>query len=161
MPLFFWGKFDQSRWSYYTFSFVNLVKSKWFFHLNTLIRGENEELRVGVRRLMRQQNNMPSSVISSHSMHLGVLATASHAISTGTLFSVFYKPRSSFTYFTPRDTCLCTFLVIMVGVGMFWLAYLKWTWSIISKRFIFYLFFLGNDINIMLFVIFVMCFELR
>jgi hypothetical protein len=56
-------------------------------------RGENGELRVGVRRLMRQLNNMPSSVISSHSMHLGVLATASHAKSTGTLFSVFYKPR--------------------------------------------------------------------
>ncbi|KAL9257044.1 Auxin response factor 1-like protein [Drosera capensis] len=59
------------------------------------LRGENGELRVGVRRLMRQPNNMPSSVISSHSMHLGVLATASHAISTGTLFSVFYKPRTS------------------------------------------------------------------
>lgn len=44
---------------------------------------------------MRQLNNMPSSVISSHSMHLGVLATASHAIMTGTLFSVFYKPRTS------------------------------------------------------------------
>ncbi|EXB80401.1 Auxin response factor 1 [Morus notabilis] len=57
--------------------------------------GENGELRVGVRRLMRQPSNMPSSVISSHSMHLGVLATASHAISTGTLFSVFYKPRTS------------------------------------------------------------------
>ncbi|XP_051216899.1 auxin response factor 7 [Lolium perenne] len=59
------------------------------------LRGENGDLRVGVRRLMRQLNNMPSSVISSHSMHLGVLATASHAISTGTLFSVFYKPRTS------------------------------------------------------------------
>ncbi|AQK53045.1 Auxin response factor 1 [Zea mays] len=59
------------------------------------LRGENGELRVGVRRLMRQLNNMPSSVISSHNMHLGVLATASHAISTGTLFSVFYKPRTS------------------------------------------------------------------
>ncbi|XP_065043198.1 auxin response factor 7-like isoform X1 [Musa acuminata AAA Group] len=59
------------------------------------LRGENGELRVGVRRLMRQLNNMPSSVISSHSMHLGVLATASHAITTGTLFSVFYKPRAS------------------------------------------------------------------
>ncbi|XP_043713919.1 auxin response factor 7-like [Telopea speciosissima] len=40
---------------------------------------------------MRQLNNMPSSVISSHSMHLGVL----DAIATGTLFSVFYKPRTS------------------------------------------------------------------
>ncbi|KAA8545414.1 hypothetical protein F0562_020198 [Nyssa sinensis] len=59
------------------------------------LRGENGELRVGVRRLMRQLSNMPSSVISSHSMHLGVLATASHAIRTGTLFSVFYKPRTS------------------------------------------------------------------
>ncbi|KAG9153380.1 hypothetical protein Leryth_017285 [Lithospermum erythrorhizon] len=56
---------------------------------------ENGELRVGVRRHMRQLNNMPSSVISSHSMHVGVLATASHAISTGTPFSVFYKPRTS------------------------------------------------------------------
>ncbi|CAL2236590.1 unnamed protein product [Prunus armeniaca] len=59
------------------------------------LRGEKGELRVGVRRLMRQPSNMPSSVISSHSMHLGVLATASHAIATGTLFSVFYKPRTS------------------------------------------------------------------
>ncbi|KAL4556203.1 hypothetical protein LXL04_038847 [Taraxacum kok-saghyz] len=59
------------------------------------LRGENGELRVGVRRVMRLLNNMPSSVISSHSMHLGVLATASHAIATGTLFSVFYKPRTS------------------------------------------------------------------
>ena len=56
-------------------------------------RGENGELRVGVRRAMRQQGNVPSSVISSHSMHLGVLATAWHAISTGTIFTVYYKPR--------------------------------------------------------------------
>ncbi|CAF2152609.1 unnamed protein product, partial [Brassica rapa subsp. narinosa] len=56
---------------------------------------QNEELRVGVRRHMRQQTNIPSSVISSHSMHIGVLATAAHAITTGTIFSVFYKPRTS------------------------------------------------------------------
>ncbi|KAL9448662.1 hypothetical protein AB3S75_016034 [Citrus x aurantiifolia] len=59
------------------------------------LRGENEELRVGVRRHMRQQTNMPSSVTSSHSMYLGVLAIASHAIATGTLFSILYKPRTS------------------------------------------------------------------
>jgi auxin response factor len=64
-----------------------------FVYLIIISRGENGELRVGVRRLMRQLSNMPSSVISSHSMHLGVLATASHAIATKTLFSVFYKPR--------------------------------------------------------------------
>lgn len=58
-----------------------------------ICRGENGELRVGVRRAMRQQANIPSSVISSHSMHLGVLATAWHAIQTGTMFTVYYKPR--------------------------------------------------------------------
>ncbi|XP_020264192.1 auxin response factor 9-like isoform X2 [Asparagus officinalis] len=59
------------------------------------MRGENGELRVGVRRIVRRQSSMPSSVISSHSMHLGVLATASHAVSTQTLFTVYYKPRTS------------------------------------------------------------------
>ncbi|KAG6508068.1 hypothetical protein ZIOFF_033425 [Zingiber officinale] len=57
--------------------------------------GENDELLVTVIRLMRPINSMPSSVISSHSMHVGVLATAFHAITTGTLFSVFNKPRST------------------------------------------------------------------
>ena len=56
-------------------------------------RGENGDLRVGVRRLARHQNTMPASVISSQSMHLGVLATASHAVNTQTMFLVFYKPR--------------------------------------------------------------------
>ncbi|CAA2985660.1 auxin response factor 9 [Olea europaea subsp. europaea] len=59
------------------------------------LRGENRELRVGVRRHARQQCTMPSSVISSQSMHLGVLATASHAVSTQTIFVVYYKPRTS------------------------------------------------------------------
>ncbi|XP_042506562.1 auxin response factor 11-like [Macadamia integrifolia] len=59
------------------------------------LRGENGELHVGVRRLAHQQSTMPSSVISSQSMHLGVLATASHAVATQTLFIVFYKPRTS------------------------------------------------------------------
>ncbi|KAJ6426419.1 hypothetical protein OIU84_022099 [Salix udensis] len=59
------------------------------------LRGENGELRVGVRRVACQQSSMPSSVISSQSMHLGVLATASHAVSTQSLFVVYYKPRTS------------------------------------------------------------------
>uniref|UniRef100_A0ACD5W4R9 Uncharacterized protein n=1 Tax=Avena sativa TaxID=4498 RepID=A0ACD5W4R9_AVESA len=67
-------------------------------------RGENGELRVGVRRAMRQQTNVPSSVISSHSMHLGVLATAWHAVNTGTMFTVYYKPRTSPAEFVvPQD----------------------------------------------------------
>ncbi|CAJ1800093.1 unnamed protein product [Sphenostylis stenocarpa] len=59
------------------------------------LRGNNGELRIGVRRLTPVQNSMPSSVISSQSMHLGILATASHAVATQTLFVVYYKPRTS------------------------------------------------------------------
>ncbi|WOG86835.1 hypothetical protein DCAR_0206054 [Daucus carota subsp. sativus] len=59
------------------------------------LRDDVGELRVGIRRLAGQQSSMPPSVISSLSMHLGVLATASNAITTHTLFVVFYKPRTS------------------------------------------------------------------
>ncbi|KAA8542056.1 hypothetical protein F0562_023208 [Nyssa sinensis] len=80
----------QSGWSVFVSS-KRLVAGDAFIFL----RGENGELRVGVRRAMRQQANVPSSVISSHSMHLGVLATAWHAFTTGTIFTVYYKPRTS------------------------------------------------------------------
>ncbi|XP_010249209.1 PREDICTED: auxin response factor 2-like [Nelumbo nucifera] len=80
----------QSGWSVFVSS-KRLVAGDAFIFL----RGGNGELRVGVRRAMRQQSNVPSSVISSHSMHLGVLATAWHAVSTGTMFTVYYKPRTS------------------------------------------------------------------
>ncbi|KAL2893284.1 Auxin response factor 11 [Bienertia sinuspersici] len=59
------------------------------------LRGDDGALRVGVRRLVHQQSPMPPSVISSQSMHLGVLATARHALNTRTMFTVYYKPRSS------------------------------------------------------------------
>ncbi|KAF5732249.1 auxin response factor 2 [Tripterygium wilfordii] len=80
----------QSGWSVFVSS-KRLVAGDAFIFL----RGENGEVRVGVRRAMRHQGNVPSSVISSHSMHLGVLATAWHAVSTGTIFNVYYKPRTS------------------------------------------------------------------
>lgn len=82
------------------------------------LRGENGELRVGVRRAMRQQNNVPSSVISSHSMHLGVIATASHAVTTKTMFSVYYKPRTSPSEFIiPYDQYMES-MKINFSVGM-------------------------------------------
>ncbi|KAI3975962.1 hypothetical protein MKX01_016645 [Papaver californicum] len=80
----------QSGWSVFVSS-KRLVAGDAFIFL----RGENGELRVGVRHAMRQQSSIPSSVISCHSMHLGVLATAWHAVSTGTMFTVYYKPRTS------------------------------------------------------------------
>ncbi|KAA8543166.1 hypothetical protein F0562_021339 [Nyssa sinensis] len=58
-------------------------------------RGENEELYVGVRRATQPQNNTSTSVISGHSMQHGILASAFHAISTGTMFTVYYRPWTS------------------------------------------------------------------
>ncbi|RZC55328.1 hypothetical protein C5167_014188 [Papaver somniferum] len=59
------------------------------------LEGENGELRVGVRCAMKTQQNPSSPVISFRSMQLGVLATAYHAISAGTMFSVYYLPTMS------------------------------------------------------------------
>ncbi|OEL35057.1 Auxin response factor 1, partial [Dichanthelium oligosanthes] len=59
------------------------------------LRSETGEQRVGVRRLVQKQSAMPASVISSQSMHLGVLASASHAIKTNSIFLVYYRPRLS------------------------------------------------------------------
>ncbi|XP_060180138.1 auxin response factor 9-like isoform X1 [Lycium barbarum] len=59
------------------------------------LRSEKGEVRIGIRRLARQPSSMPQSVISSQNMHLGVLATASHALATRTMFVVYYKPRTS------------------------------------------------------------------
>ncbi|KAI0510575.1 hypothetical protein KFK09_011180 [Dendrobium nobile] len=80
----------QSGWSFFVSS-KRLIAGDAFIFL----RGENGELRVGVRRAMRQKTNIPSSVISSHSMHLGIIATAWHAFTTGTMFTVYHKPRTS------------------------------------------------------------------
>ena len=71
-----------------------------------IFRGDNGELRVGLRRLARQQSSIPSSVISSQSMHLGVLATASHAVLTQSLFLVYYKPRFDHCLHYCKATCL-------------------------------------------------------
>ncbi|XP_039064834.1 auxin response factor 2A-like isoform X2 [Hibiscus syriacus] len=92
----------QNGWSVFVSS-KRLVAGDAFIFL----RGENGELRVGVRRAMRQQGNVPPSVISSHSMHLGVLATAWHAFSTRTIFTAYYKPRTSPAEFiVPFDQCM-------------------------------------------------------
>ncbi|KAL5719100.1 Auxin response factor 9 [Ranunculus cassubicifolius] len=78
-----------------TTGWSTFVSSKKLVAGDTLIflRGENRELRVGIRRARKSQNNASPSVLSNHSMQLGVLASASHAISTGSMFSVYYRPR--------------------------------------------------------------------
>ncbi|KAI8000618.1 Auxin response factor 2B [Camellia lanceoleosa] len=74
-----------------------------YFNMVRVSLGENGKLHVGVRRAMRQQANIPLSVISSHSMHIGVLATAWHAYRTRTFFTVYYKPRFTGTIIGIED----------------------------------------------------------
>eukprot|EP00249_Psilotum_nudum_P022704 c28614_g4_i2 orf=476-3322(-) len=59
------------------------------------IRDEKGQLLLGIRRASRQQTALPSSVLSSDSMHIGVLAAAAHAAATSSRFIVFYNPRAS------------------------------------------------------------------
>jgi hypothetical protein len=59
------------------------------------IRDDKGQLLLGIRRATRQQTIMPSSVLSSDSMHIGVLAAANHAAATNSRFTIFYNPRQS------------------------------------------------------------------
>ncbi|KAE8692107.1 Auxin response factor 4 [Hibiscus syriacus] len=63
------------------------------------LRGENEELRVGIRRATKVQNRASTSIISGHSMQLGILASAFHAFSTRSMFTVYHRPWSGSSEF--------------------------------------------------------------
>ncbi|CAK9857683.1 unnamed protein product [Sphagnum jensenii] len=65
------------------------------------LRGENEQLRLGVRRAPKQQQDAPSMVVSNQSTQIGVLATAAHAAMEKLRFSVIYHP----------STCLSEFVI--------------------------------------------------
>lgn len=58
-----------------------------------LLSGENDQLRVGVRRASKQLPLVRSTYFSSANLHLGVLAAASHAAKENIRFSVIYNPR--------------------------------------------------------------------
>ncbi|XVF21882.1 hypothetical protein REPUB_Repub12eG0127600 [Reevesia pubescens] len=88
-----------SGWSTFVTS-KKLVSGDAFIFL----RGENGELRVGVRRAMTLLNNTSTSVISGHSMQHGILTSAFHAFSTRSMFTVYYHPwTSSLEFIIPLD----------------------------------------------------------
>ncbi|KAI5067566.1 hypothetical protein GOP47_0018094 [Adiantum capillus-veneris] len=59
------------------------------------LRRENGELWFGIRRAAKSPCSTPMSVLPSHSMHMGVLAAAAHALSTKSMFNVYFNPRTS------------------------------------------------------------------
>lgn len=59
------------------------------------IRNGKKDLLLGLRRANRQPLNLSVSMLSSDSMHIGVLAAAAHASANNSPFTVFYNPRAS------------------------------------------------------------------
>lgn len=64
-----------------------------------LFRNERNQLLLGIRHATRPQTIVPSSMLSSDSMHIGLLAAAAHAAATNSCFTVFYHPRLLNSFF--------------------------------------------------------------
>ncbi|KAJ7964379.1 Auxin response factor [Quillaja saponaria] len=83
------------------------------------IWNEKNQLLLGIRRATRPQTVMPSSVLSSDSMHIGLLAAAAHAASTNSCFTVFFNPRASPSEFViPLSKYVKAVFHTRVSVGM-------------------------------------------
>lgn len=83
------------------------------------IWNEKNQLLLGIRRATRPQTVMPSSVLSSDSMHIGLLAAAAHASATNSCFTVFYNPRASPSEFViPLSKYVKAVFHSRVSVGM-------------------------------------------
>ncbi|KAK8707440.1 hypothetical protein V6N13_058501 [Hibiscus sabdariffa] len=57
------------------------------------LRGEDGELRLGIRRTVRPRNCLPESVITEQNSYPNVLSPVANALSTKSMFHVFYSPR--------------------------------------------------------------------
>ncbi|MCD7468399.1 Auxin response factor 8 [Datura stramonium] len=83
------------------------------------IWNEKNQLLLGIRRATRPQTVMPSSVLSSDSMHIGLLAAAAHAAATNSCFTVFFNPRASPSEFViPLSKYIKAVYHTRVSVGM-------------------------------------------
>ncbi|XVE79074.1 hypothetical protein DITRI_Ditri14bG0028600 [Diplodiscus trichospermus] len=63
------------------------------------LRGEDGELRLGIRRAVRPRNGLPDSVIAKQNSYPNVLSSVANAISAKSMFHVFYSPRASHAEF--------------------------------------------------------------
>ena len=72
-----------------------------------LFRNERNQLLLGIRHATRPQTIVPSSMLSSDSMHIGLLAAAAHAAATNSCFTVFYHPRLKNCFFLSLSFLKC------------------------------------------------------
>ncbi|WCJ42838.1 auxin response factor 19 [Euphorbia peplus] len=82
------------------------------------IRDEKSQLLLGIRRANRQQPALSSSVISSDSMHIGILAAAAHAAANNSPFTVFFNPRASPAEFVVPFSKYNKAMYTQVSLGM-------------------------------------------
>ncbi|KAE8007887.1 hypothetical protein FH972_004446 [Carpinus fangiana] len=76
------------------FKYIYISKRYWYLFVS-LGKCVAHRVCLQVYDLVVQTKSINEGTRGVMYMHLGVLATASHAIATKTLFSVFYKPRTS------------------------------------------------------------------
>ncbi|XP_022732351.1 auxin response factor 7-like [Durio zibethinus] len=82
------------------------------------IRDEKSQLLLGIKRANRQQPALSSSVISSDSMHIGILAAAAHAAANNSPFTIFYNPRASPSEFVIPLAKYTKAIYTQVSLGM-------------------------------------------
>ncbi|KAI4322238.1 hypothetical protein L6164_021949 [Bauhinia variegata] len=63
------------------------------------LRGENGDLRLGIRRAVRPRNGLPESIVGTQNCYPNFLSPVANAISTKSMFHVFYSPRASHAEF--------------------------------------------------------------
>ncbi|XP_010498332.1 PREDICTED: auxin response factor 19-like isoform X1 [Camelina sativa] len=82
------------------------------------VRDEKSQLMLGIRRANRQTPTLSSSVISSDSMHIGILAAAAHANANSSPFTIFFNPRASPSEFVVPLAKYNKALYAQVSLGM-------------------------------------------
>ncbi|KAJ0247796.1 AUX/IAA domain-containing protein [Hirschfeldia incana] len=79
---------------------------------------KSQQLTLGIRRANRQTPTLSSSVISSDSMHIGILAAAAHANANSSPFTIFFNPRASPSEFVVPLAKYNKALYAQVSLGM-------------------------------------------
>ncbi|CAN1249519.1 Auxin response factor 4 [Linum perenne] len=63
------------------------------------LRGDNGELRLGIRRAIRPRNGIPDAVIQKQNSYPSVLSLVANATTSKSVFNVVYSPRASHAEF--------------------------------------------------------------
>ncbi|GAB4859210.1 ADP-ribosylation factor 4, variant 2 [Ancistrocladus abbreviatus] len=82
------------------------------------LRGEDGELRLGIRRAVRPRNGLPYSVVGNQNSYPNVLSPVAEAISTKRMFHVFYSPRANHAEFVIPYPWYMTSIKNPISIGM-------------------------------------------